>query len=166
VNNPEELGQRYQQFYVWLRDFRLAAEFATHILDRGLHFATPNKPTYVEQVAFTTALIVSYTRPFAKKEGPIFPVSLVKYTRDEKQLHNRLRNQRNKIYAHSDDLRSRFIPVDDAESPISAVFVGPAFTLTQKEVADTVQKLLAKLIDVTEQELEKLTHQLRRPPNI
>jgi hypothetical protein len=73
VKNPEELGQCYKRFYVWLRDFRLAAEFATHILGRGLHFATPNKLTYVEQVAFTTALIVSYTRPFAGK-GP-FPFS-------------------------------------------------------------------------------------------
>jgi len=58
---------------------------------------------YFHQSAYVTALIVSYARPFAQgRNGYTFPRRLVPYDDTEWTIHERLLEQRNKIYAHSD----------------------------------------------------------------
>jgi hypothetical protein len=57
----------------------------------------------MQQVAFTTALIVAYGRAFTKSDGwPDIPRRLVPYDEKDRELHDRLMEMRHTVYAHSD----------------------------------------------------------------
>lgn len=55
---------------------------------------------------FETNMVVAYARPFSQAHGPVSRLNLgdlgVDLTSEEKALHGRLIEQRNKLYAHSD----------------------------------------------------------------
>lgn len=95
----------YSKLFVSRQDLGYASSCAAHLLKNGLH----HKPwerrggVYFRQSAFTTALIVSYARPFTKSRGwPNFPARLLTFSKDERGLHERLLDLRNQVYAHSD----------------------------------------------------------------
>jgi hypothetical protein len=57
----------------------------------------------IQQVAFTTTMIVAYARPFSPGRGNLnFPNRLLGYSKEEQLLHDRLLVLRNKEYAHAD----------------------------------------------------------------
>jgi hypothetical protein len=58
----------------------------------------------IQQVAFTTSMIVSYARPFSSGRGGAltFPRRLLKYDAKEMNFHVRLLKLRNEQYAHTD----------------------------------------------------------------
>jgi hypothetical protein len=58
---------------------------------------------WIQQISFTTTMIVAYTRPFSAGRGNFhFPTRLLQYWPPELTLHDRLLALRNEVYAHSD----------------------------------------------------------------
>jgi len=86
-------------------DIAIARSCARHIRKKGWHtYAFMRRGSVrIQQISFTTTLIVAYARPFATGRGNInLPTRLIKYGNDEKALHKRLLRLRDKEYAHSD----------------------------------------------------------------
>ncbi|WP_156174723.1 hypothetical protein [Hoeflea sp. IMCC20628] len=66
---------------------------------------------YLQQSAFTTSLVVSYARPFTTARGlPGLPARLIKWSDEEKTLHDQILTLRNEVYAHSDGASYSFQP--------------------------------------------------------
>ena len=93
---------------ILLRDFRHSREFVRYILEKKLHDKT-SKQAELVHLAFETAMIVSYWRPFSKQydfKGHAVlklqnDVSRV-LTEAQKKLHERVHERRDTDYAHSD----------------------------------------------------------------
>jgi hypothetical protein len=96
----------YEKLWVSWQDIVFADYCAGVLLKKGWHaHAWERRGTiYQQQVAFTTALITAYARPFARSRGwPTLPPDLIAaYDDQEKALHHQMLRQRNTIYAHSD----------------------------------------------------------------
>lgn len=96
----------FGRLYISLMDIEFARYCAEFLLKKKWHHQPWGKKQsiYHQQSAFTTALVVAYSRPFTKSKGwPDFPTRLLKiYTKAEKDLHKRLIGMRHTIYAHTD----------------------------------------------------------------
>ena len=65
----------------------------------------------MQQAAFTTALIMSYSRPFIQSKGwPKLPQELVPYNTTELHIHEQVMQLRHQGYAHSDSSRHKIRP--------------------------------------------------------
>src|SRR6266850_6323743 len=104
---------RLPRLYIDLNDFRNARRFAVYILRQKLHEKKKTQLARTRQqlvhLAFNTALIISYSRPFHGnynlKGQP--KSSLKEHTCDvlndtECELHTRVLAMRDEAYAHSD----------------------------------------------------------------
>ena len=101
----EKNKELYSRLFVSRSDIHFARQCASHILKKGWHSNPWERrgTIYFQQSVYTTALIVSYARPFTKSAGwPSFPTRLLQYTEAERNLHKKLLKLRHKIYAHSD----------------------------------------------------------------
>ncbi|MBM9615293.1 hypothetical protein JWJ90_13495 [Desulfobulbus rhabdoformis] len=162
VPNITQSEQRlYQRLIVWRQDFRDANYFANFLLRKGWHFDPWDKKirwtTYMQQAAYTTALITSYCRPFiATRSGAILPRNLRPYDAVERELHNKMRSLRNTVYAHSDvELREvREFSVNGYATAIERV---PSLKLTRGETELTLSMIekTSKAIDSKLQDLIK-----------
>jgi len=97
--------QLYERLFVSSLDLGLARQFAAHLLKKGWHSAPYERrgSIYMQQAAFTTSLIVSYSRPFKYSCGwPDLPKNFKQYDTLQQQLHKKLLGLRDQIYAHSD----------------------------------------------------------------
>ncbi|MBB4395066.1 hypothetical protein [Bradyrhizobium sp. ERR14] len=95
----------YEKLYASHGDITIASSCAAFILKKGWHSYSffRRGSVVIQQIAFTTTMIVAYARPFAGGRGNIdFPKRLLQYDEDEKALHARLLQLRNQEYAHSD----------------------------------------------------------------
>lgn len=127
----------YQRLYVAQDDLRQAAYFAEYLLKKGWHFQPWEKrwTTYMQQSAFTTALVVAYARPFTESRGwPKLPKRLVTYTAEQKMLHQRVLALRNEVYAHTDVAKRQVRPVAILGKP-SAIEALPPMRFTKNEIA-------------------------------
>jgi hypothetical protein len=150
----------FQRLYISREDLRFAEGFATHLLKKGWHFAAweRRRNIYIQQAAFTSAFVTSYTRPFTQSKGwPTFPSRLVKYTKPEAELHEHLLVLRHQIYAHSDSSRHKVLPIRII-GKTSAIVASPHLRLTKKELQLGIA-MIGKLLTSVGQELEQLmTH--------
>jgi hypothetical protein len=95
----------YERLYVSAMDLGMARQYAAYLLKKGWHSAPYERrgSIYMQQSAFTTALVVSYARPFTRGDGwPPFSQEFRQYGFAESTLHERLMTLRHKVYAHSD----------------------------------------------------------------
>lgn len=107
MRNPDEF--RLSRLNIFLFDFNQARRFSGYIRRRNLHAVkNPHAKAKLVHAAFNTSLIVSYSRPFHKSNDTIGkPVSLSKAVQavlsyDEKALHDRIIDKRDRVFAHSD----------------------------------------------------------------
>lgn len=107
IIKTDRITKLYKRLYISREDFAFAAQFGSYILKKGWHFYPWEKRGTIclQQSAFTSSLIVFYSRPFTRSKGlPDFPLELLKYNNSEKKLHNKMIKLRHTVYAHSDDI--------------------------------------------------------------
>jgi hypothetical protein len=98
------LRQRLRLLYS-LGDFQLALSAAPFLAecDPGEKYSKVELRRFR---CYETTIIMAYTRPFSESKGEIprssFKVANVQPNAEQKQLHRRLMNLRNKVIAHSD----------------------------------------------------------------
>ena len=132
----------YQRLTVWRHDLSEAAYFAGFLLKKGWHFDPWDKkirwPTYMQQAAFTTALVAAYCRPFVEtRNGAVLSMKLAPYTDGEHELHEKLKSLRNTVYAHSDIELRQVRPVS-FNGRATAIERLPSLKLTRGETERTL----------------------------
>jgi hypothetical protein len=134
--------QQYALLFVALQDLLQARTFAVYLMNEGWHHEPWESPlTNVQQSAFTTALVMSYQRPFTEtRSWPNFPGSLLDYTPAERALHNRLHVLRNAVYAHSNAEARVLQPIKVGNVP-SAIEAYPAMRLVKDDCAALLQMI-------------------------
>ena len=138
VTLSEEAKKLYEKLWVSWQDIVFADYCAGVLLKKGWH-AHPwerRGTIYQQQVAFTTALITAYVRPFTHSKGwPKLPPDLIAaYDEQEKALHEQMVRQRHTIYAHSDSSSYSVRPwrVGDFDT---AIVGGPSLRISAEEAA-------------------------------
>lgn len=156
------MGSLYERLYVSAQDFASAKSYALHLLKKGWHSAPYQRrgTIYMQQSAFTTALIVSYARPFTKGKGwPMFPEKLVQFNAQEALMHQRILDLRHQVYAHSDSASYSIRPFKIGDNAYTDV-VGAPFLLLKKEECDLIVGMIDGIFKRLGPELEKLRMEL------
>jgi|ERR1700722_17856620 hypothetical protein len=101
VTLSEEAKKLYEKLWVSWQDIVFADYCAGVLLKKGWH-AHPwerRGTVYQQQVAFTTALVTAYVRPFTHSKGwPKLPLDLIAaYDEQEKALHEQMVRQRHNV---------------------------------------------------------------------
>jgi hypothetical protein len=103
------LGDSDAKLYNRLNVSSLDLEFAQYcvgvILKKRWHLQPWDKrgTIYLQQSAFTSALVVACSRPFKGSRGwPKLPPGLVEFDSQENMLHSRIIDLRDSVFAHSD----------------------------------------------------------------
>ena len=143
----ESINQKklYEKLYVSRADFDLAEQYARFLLKKGWHSAPYERrgSIYMQQTAFTTSLVVSYSRPFTKSFGwPKFPGYLMPYDDHMMQLHNKILRLRHQVYAHS-DAGHYSICLWDHPGFQTEIVGAPFFQLDKSECEDLVKMISA-----------------------
>lgn len=147
----------YKVLYVAQEDFRQASCFAETILKNGWHFKPWERrwTTYMKQSAYTTALVVSYTRPFINSRGwPRIPRRIIKYNQEQKVLHKKIRDLRNEVYAHTDVEKRNVRPININGQP-SAIEMLPQMRFTKEET-----EMIIKMVRFANEEISNHLSQL------
>ena len=167
MTQKEEADRLYKRIYISGEDLRMAAEFAAFILKKGWHFDPWERrgTIYLQQSAFTSSLIVFYSRPFTRSKGlPEFPKRLLKYGDEENELHDTIIQLRHKVYAHSDDTSYKVQPFSINGYP-AAILGAPFFKLAKPEV-EMLQRMIEKTIKEIHGELAQLIRKIETPIGI
>jgi hypothetical protein len=159
MTDPEK---RYKRLYVSLEDFRYASSYAGFILKKHWHFYPWEKreSIYVQQSAFTSALIVSYSRPFTVGYGYDLPDPSGRlplpssYDAAEKETHEEILKLRNQVFAHSDGSHYEVKPVL-ISGAASAIIGAPFFRLAADEVRQ-LRGMIEKAMTAIDGELQNL----------
>jgi hypothetical protein len=125
-------------------DLIKARRFATHILNKGW---SNKKPNLVDD-AFNIALIVSYVKPFSSRrdleersesrlDDQVEIASVL--NEEERTLHGRIKELRNRSFAHSD---ARSVLIKGLDYSKDFCFMKAELNLARKDV-----ELLKKMID-------------------
>jgi hypothetical protein len=141
VTFSEEAAKKlYEKLWVSWQDIIFADYCAGVILKKGWRARERR-----EQVAFTTALITAYVRPFTSSKGwPKLPPDLIAaYDEQEKALHQQMVRQRHTIYAHSDSSSYSVRPWSVGGFN-SALVTGPSLRISVEEAA-MLQTMASKL---------------------
>lgn len=153
--------QLYRRLWISSNDLQEAKATIEEILKSNLPYPRRKQPSAL-LVALTTALVVSYARPFVNSRGQsavaerTVPGSLLRVlTSRERELHNPLVDMRNQEVAHSDadvlELSITLFP--NGDGGISRV---PRHPLRRIELR-TLSRVIEKLTD----EIERLCNELR-----
>ncbi len=112
-----------------------------------------NSDDYENMRALTTALIVSYSRPFTRNEGndsaiPSLPNKfLSNYNALEMDLHNKILNLRNRAFAHSDaELFNIELSKSKYDGMIYPVFLEYPIEFFTKDELKLFQEMIEKLL--------------------
>lgn len=147
----------YEKLVVSSADFKLAEQYAKFLLKKGWH-STPHErrgSTYMQQSAFTTALIVSYSRPFTQSRGwPKFPDNLVTYDEQMMRIHCHFLELRHQVYAHSDASRYS-IRLWDHPDFQTEILGAPFLLLTQLE-CETLIRMITAITELLYPEISRL----------
>ena len=156
----------YELLYVAQEDLGQASFYAKHLLKKGWHFVLWESrrrwTTYMQQSAYTTALVAAYSRPFVQSRGrPSLPKKLIQYSLSQKKLHESVLNLSHEVYAHSDVGSRRIRPLKINGHPSAIEFL-PAMRLTKEEIEEllvmisitssTIHARLEQLIDTVASE--------------
>ncbi len=98
--------QTYELLHIANQDLGNASFYADYLLERKWFYEPWDVESniYLHQSAYVTSMVVAYSRPFIKTRGwPNFPTRILKaLNKQQKELHDRILDQRTLIYAHSD----------------------------------------------------------------
>ncbi|MCH9052742.1 MAG: hypothetical protein IIA72_16995 [Proteobacteria bacterium] len=153
----EKNKELYSRLFVSCSDIHFARQCARHILKKGWHCDPWERrgTIYFQQSVYTTALIVSYARPFTKSAGwPSFPTRLLQYTEAERGLHKKLLKLRNKIYAHSDSESYSIRPYRSGSYSVD--IVGEPFLKISEDEAVQFLEMTAKGLASIEDRMQQL----------
>jgi hypothetical protein len=147
-NEDETVRQKYREHLAVL-DFHRVREYAQHMLKKGWHTHEMHRrgASVMQQTAFTTALVVTYCRPFNRGVGwKKLDIGGVDLSPDDLALHEELKVLRNEVHAHTDHVRHDRAPWVGAKGsrPIH-VITAPPYHLT-KDQLERIVVLLNKLI--------------------
>jgi hypothetical protein len=159
-----EVERLYKRLCISGEDLQMAAQFAAFILKKGWHFSPWERrgTIYLQQSAFTSSLIVFYSRPFTRSiRLPDFPKRLLKYSSTENELHNAIIQLRHKVYAHSDDASYKVQPFS-VNGYATAILGAPFFKLSKSEV-EMLQHMIGKTMKEIHSELSKLMRKMETP---
>jgi len=154
----------YERLYVSALDLARARYYAKFLLKKGWHSNPWERrgSLYLQQSAFTTALIVSYGRPFTNSNGwPKFPPSLLKLSDTQLALHFKLIKLRHQVYAHSDSVSFEIKPVYNFEGAHFDV-VGEPFRKLESDECEEVAVITTKVIENIGQKLASLRPSVSR----
>jgi len=151
----------YRRLWISSNDLREAKATIEEILKSNLPYPRRKEPSAL-LIALTTALVVSYARPFVNSRGQsavaerTVPGSLLRVlTPRERELHNALVDMRNREVAHSDadvlELSITLFPNGDG-----GVSRAPRHPLRRIELR-ALNRMIEKLTD----EIERLCDGLR-----
>ena len=112
-----------------------------------------NSDEYENMNALTTALIVSYSRPFTNNDGklsaiPTLPKKLTSpFNTTEKELHEKILKLRNKAFAHSDaDLFDIHLSLSEYDGMLVPTYIDyPLEYFTEAEL-NNFQNMVEKLL--------------------
>ena len=152
-------AKTYALLNVSEEDMRQAAFYARHLLKKGWHSEEWERrgTVYYQQAAFTTALVMAYTRPFTQTRGgsSLNGKTMAGFTEEQKQLHKRMKLLRINIFAHTDISTRRVRPMSLEGYPTAIEAVPPMrllqwevqhlqtmIALVQRAVAEQKRKLL------------------------
>jgi len=107
----------YEKLFASHIDIITAQSCAAFILKKGWHTYSFMRrgSVKIQQMAFTTTMVVSYARPFSTGRGGAlrFPHKLLRYSAKESVFHERLITLRNQQYAHTDPSTVSVQPLKD-----------------------------------------------------
>jgi len=155
TTNPTRL---YERLYVSVQDLGMARQYAEMLLKKGWHSAPWERrgSVYMQQSAFTTALVVCYGRPFTNSKGwPSFPTALLKLTASQAELHFKLLNLRHQVYAHSDSCRYE---IELLHNSVGGEFdiVGAPFRKLEKGECQGIVEVTTKAMKNARTEMRRL----------
>jgi hypothetical protein len=158
----------YRRLWISRNDLAEAKATIEEILKSNLPYPRRKEPSAL-LVALTTALVVSYARPFVNSRGQsavaerTAPGSLLRVlTSQERELHNLLIEIRNQEVAHSDadilELSLELFPGGD----------GGISRATRHPFRRITLRALNRMIDKLSDEIERLCNELRTqlPQNV
>lgn len=164
--SPEMSGKMRQlkRLILSYADFKHAKLASTMILEGQLHDKYPNE-SYVVLEALNCSMIVAYCRPFSGNDPgvPGLPGRLLRcLSSDERDVHEVVMRDRNKVLAHSDADTLRVEPVIWQVAGKSLVVPLKEWGLAPltKEVTRVFQSAAVKLLDATIEERARLEPQL------
>jgi hypothetical protein len=134
----------YERLHVSSLDLSSAKQYACHLLKKGWHSAPYERrgSIYMQQSAFTTSLVVSYARPFSNSYGwPQFPEEFWQYSPQQNQLHQKLIELRDQVFAHSDKAQYKVLPFRMNADSVSAIEGVPFHRLSQDECKQLVEMI-------------------------
>lgn len=128
----------YERLVVFREDLAQATYFARYLLKKGWHFEPWDHrirwPTYMQQAAFTTALVAAYSRPFTvTRSGSTLPTRLASFNSEQRALHKKVLSLRNTVYAHTEVALHKVVPVS-VNGRAAAVLNTPLLRLSKEEV--------------------------------
>jgi hypothetical protein len=180
-NKIENAKRRIKRILISYLDISDAQIYASHLLRHKYHgdylnTLVDSDEEYVDFLgsdefqnmkALTTALIVSYSRPFTRNEAkesaiPSLPNRFLKsYDSFEMDLHNKILNLRNKAFAHSDaDLFKIDLSISEDNEK---VYLSPRYhecpeeLFTQDELK-LFQRMVDKLLDASRKHLHDIAY--------
>jgi hypothetical protein len=142
----KNLLETYQLLHVAQQDLSQSAFFADHLLNKGWHFEPWEVAwqTYLHQGAYMTAMVIAYSRPFTESRGfSKFPNKLLQLDSKEKELHKRILDLRNEIYAHADVASRKIRPIIFNGSP-NAIEALPPMSMSQSDMLE-IRCLISKI---------------------
>lgn len=154
----------YRRLWISSNDLHEAKATIEEILRSNLPYPRRKEPSAL-LIALTTALVVSYVRPFVNSRGQsavaerTVPGSLLRmFTSRERELHDALVDMRNREVAHSDaDVLELAITLFlDGDGGISRI---PRHPLRRVELR-ALNRMIEKLADEIERHCEELRKQL------
>lgn len=155
--NWRHLHDQYNRYALAWNDLYYVGNIAKLILKEGLYdTAKINRST--ERLALTTALVVTYARPFTTAKGFVrLPGSVTTVlTSEQRQLHEEMLAMRDKVYAHTD--RQYFwatVEISDGEA--QAITSSPrafVFGLTEEIVTELVEVVEALKQEISRRQRE------------
>lgn len=158
----DESQRLFKRLYISGEDLAMARQFATFLIKKQWH-QTPwerRGSIYMQQTAFTSALVIFYARPFTRSAGlPSFPKRLLRFDESEEALHKTLLTLRHKVYAHSDDESYEVRPISFGRGFQTAIFRPPHFKLSGDETKRAIVIIDKLLVGITS-ELSELGKEL------
>jgi hypothetical protein len=155
----------YSRLHVSNLDLGFAGYCLRVLLKNGWH----HKPwerrgtVYLQQAAFTSALVTAYARPFTASKGwPTFPHELMNFDVEETALHKRMLDLRHSIYAHSVSKHYKVVPIRE-EGFSSDLLSEPWLLITAQEGA-LLQKMIVKLKIAIELKSKELVPDVLQKP--
>jgi len=97
------LRRQYRRYEIAWYDLHYTDNLADNILEHKLYDDAKIKRS-TERLAFHTALVVTYARPFTEAEGFVsLPSGILKILEpNQRELHEAIIDLRNEVYAHTD----------------------------------------------------------------